>query len=278
MNYIGYLLDFLGPLWIILAPFGFLRATMNYTGSFWIFWGHYKLYWLSFGFLGTTMNYTGYFLDFLGSLWIILATFWISWGHYELYWPHFGFLGATMNYTGSFFICLYINIAETLLLDHLTLNNQSNTGNLNLHINRFNPTTFLCLSQTRTRICNLMPYVMFFFVFNDLSWEFTMLILVISLYINFLLIILILKVKKKLFTENFNFFLYGEVLVIPTYLLKCEDFHQFISIIFNLSRFQFYCVGPSVLLITKTFDLFGFPICWLWVSLMKVITESCHVQ
>ena len=80
-----------------------------------------------------------------------------------------------------------------------------------------------------------------------------------SLYINFLLIILILKVKKKLFTENFNFFLYGEVLVIPTYLLKREDSHQFISIIFNLSRFQLYCVGPSVLLITNTFDLFVFP-------------------
>jgi hypothetical protein len=160
----------------------------------------------------------------LGSLWIVLATFWISWSHYELYWPHFGFLGATMNYTGSFFICLYINIAETLLLDHLTLNNQSNTGNLNLHINRFNPTTFLCLSQTRTRICNLMPYVMFFFVFNDLSWEFTMLILVILIVYKLSFNNFNIKGEKKIVYWKFQFFFIWRSTCHPNLLIKMWRF------------------------------------------------------
>ena len=37
-------------------------------------------------------------------------------------------------------------------------------------------------------------------------------------------------------------------------------------------------LGALALLLTKTFNLFSFPIFWVWVYLMKVISETCCVH
>jgi len=41
----------------------------------------------------------------------------------------------------------------------------------------------------------------------------------------------------------------------------------------NLSRCWLSCLGPLVYLLPETFNLFSFPIFWLWTYLVKIVSE-----